>query len=199
MYRKVSLYTPTDDKHDLKKGLTFSIINDHYPSHFFDKKKWYNYNWYVSLTNKKRECLSQGTKTSLLTTNFISLFKKTLTKYSMIYNAKTFQWSMLLLLVICFQACKKDAISVRTEKAYYERVINPPGGWGGDGMGLRLKPNGSAILIEGGDMASEGRYRISGNKLTLRTTSRSEPYKFTIISEQEIHAETGEVLIFDRN
>jgi hypothetical protein len=104
----------------------------------------------------------------------------------------------LTLLVFSFSACKKDLISVKRQKDYYERVLIPPGGWGG-GMGLRLKPNGTAELIEGGDGVSEGNYRISGNKITFRTDSRSKPHYFTIISEQEIHAQTGEVLIFYDN
>jgi hypothetical protein len=103
-------------------------------------------------------------------------------------------FAVLILLVFSLNACKKDAISVKTEKAYYERVVLQPGDWY-TGMGLRLQPNGKATLIEGGDMASEGHYKIQGNKLTLRIEG-FKPRKFTIISEQEIHAETGEKLFF---
>jgi hypothetical protein len=104
--------------------------------------------------------------------------------------------AVLLALFMSFSACKKDAISVKTDKFYYERVVVPPGGWGG-GMSLLLKPNGTARLIEGGDIASDGNYSIKGNELTLRTGNRSDPYLFTIISEQEIQAETGEKLILE--
>ena len=106
---------------------------------------------------------------------------------------KIVPFGILILIIIPLNACKKDAISVKAEKFYYERVVLPPGGWGG-GMGLRLRPNGTAMLIEGGDIASEGTYNIRGSKLTLRIDG-TKPYKFTIISEQEIHAETGEKLL----
>jgi hypothetical protein len=103
-------------------------------------------------------------------------------------------FAVLILLVFSLNACKKDAISVKTEKAYFERVVLQPGDWY-TGMGLRLQPNGIATLIEGGDAASVGKYKIRGNKLTLNIVG-IKPFKFTIISEQEIHAETGEKLFF---
>lgn len=94
---------------------------------------------------------------------------------------------ILLTVLLSFGACRKDAISVKNEKHYTERVTN--------GMSLLLKPNGSAELIEGGDMVSKGNYKIKGNKLTLRSSNQSSDFNFTIISEQEIQSETGNRLI----
>ena len=116
----------------------------------------------------------------------------------MSHKAKTVQLIMLLLLIISFQACKKDAISVKKEKSYHERIDNPTGGWITEGMGIRMQRNGSATLIEGGDMASEGSYRINGDRITLKIPGY-KTLKFTIISEQEIHADSGETLYLSSN
>jgi hypothetical protein len=99
----------------------------------------------------------------------------------------------LLVLLITFSACKKDVFKVKTEMHYKEQVVAPEGGSGG-GMALTLKPNNSAILIEGGDQVALGGYKIQGKILIVKVDNVKE-YIFTIVSEQEIHARTGEKLI----
>lgn len=99
----------------------------------------------------------------------------------------------LIMLSLTFSACEKDAISVKSEKTYSENLPVPPGGWS-ISMSLTLRPNGTATLIEEGDMASEGSYKIKGNKLIFKTGSYPDDWKFTIISEQEIHAPGGQKL-----
>jgi len=57
---------------------------------------------------------------------------------------------------------------------------------------------GAATLIEGGDMASEGSYRINGDKIILKVPGH-KTIRFRIISEQEIHADSGEILFLSSN
>lgn len=99
----------------------------------------------------------------------------------------------LLAIMISFCACEKDAFKVKTEKHFKERVVLPEGRSGG-GMALTLKPNNSAILIEGGDLVALGGYQIKGKILIVKIDEVKE-YIFTIISEQEIQARTGQKLI----
>jgi len=101
---------------------------------------------------------------------------------------------MLVLLSLTFSACEKDAISVKSEKIYSENLPAEPGGWGSPSMSLTLRPNGTATLIEGGDMASEGRYKIKGNQIIFKSGSQLDDWKFTIISEQEIQSPFGHKL-----
>lgn len=100
---------------------------------------------------------------------------------------------VMLLLILSFSSCEKEAMSA-TKKSYSERKAIPPGGWG-DAMRLELNPNGTARLIENGDEASHGNYSIVGKKLIFKAGSLK--YMFTIISEKELLAETGERLILN--
>nr|WP_068886919.1 hypothetical protein [Pedobacter panaciterrae] len=104
----------------------------------------------------------------------------------------------VFVLFISFSACKKDLISVKTEKSYREPQTVSEGEWY-TGMVLTLRPNRTATLILGGDAACEGRYDIKGAKLTFKMSTQKEKYSFTIISEQEIHGENGEKLLLDVN
>ncbi|RZK24583.1 MAG: hypothetical protein EOO43_07400 [Flavobacterium sp.] len=101
---------------------------------------------------------------------------------------------ILMILSLTFSACKKDAISVKSEKVYSENLPALPGGWGSLSMSLTLRPDGTATLIEEGDMASEGKYKIKGQQLIFKTGSYPDDWKFTIISEQEIHSPSGKKL-----
>jgi hypothetical protein len=107
----------------------------------------------------------------------------------------TYSILILLFLSLTFSACKKDAISVESEKVYSENLPVVPGGWGSSSMSLTLRPNGTATLIEGGDMASEGKYKIRGHQIIFKTGSYSDDWKFTIVSEQEIHSPNGNKLM----
>ncbi len=98
-----------------------------------------------------------------------------------------------ILLSITFSGCKKDLISVESERRYSENLPLPPGGWG-IAMSLTIRPNGTATLVEEGDMASEGKYKIRGDKLIFKSASQVNDWKFSIISENEIHAPKGQKL-----
>ena len=95
----------------------------------------------------------------------------------------------VMFLLIFFSSCEKDAITVETEKSYAQPRTGPEGEWY-TGMSLTLKPNGKATLIEGGDMATDGRYDIKGKKINFNGGLFNK-YQFTIISEQEIQTESG--------
>lgn len=101
---------------------------------------------------------------------------------------------ILTFLSLTFSACEKDAISVKSEKRYSENLPAPQGGWGSLSMSLTLRPDGTATLIEEGDMASEGKYKIKGHQIIFKTGSYSDDWKFTIISEQEIRSPGGKKL-----
>ena len=107
----------------------------------------------------------------------------------------TFSIVILIFLSLTFSSCEKDAISVESEKTYAENLPASPYGWGSAAMGLTLRPDGTATLIEEGDMASDGKYKIKGNQLILKTGSYPDDWKFTIISEQEIHSPNGKKLM----
>lgn len=109
-------------------------------------------------------------------------------------TTRIFLFVSLIILSFTFNACKKDAISVKSEKTYSENLPQVPGGWGSLSMSLTLRPNGTATLIEEGDMASDGKYKIKGDKLIYKSGSYVKDWEFTIISEQEIHSPNGNKL-----
>ncbi|WP_256004991.1 hypothetical protein [Pedobacter deserti] len=107
---------------------------------------------------------------------------------------KIFFFFVPLILIVTLSACEKGVIAVKSDKIYRERLEPLPGGWGSLAMSIELKPNGKATLIEEGDMASEGTYKIKGDKLIMKNYSYTEPLTFKIISEEEIHSPSGKKL-----
>lgn len=101
----------------------------------------------------------------------------------------------LLLTVFCFTACKKDALKVNEEKHYVQTNAQTPSDpLLGTATDLTLKPNGRANILPGGDIVWTGDYDISGRKLTVTVAELNTKFLFTIISEEELHGEHGEVL-----
>lgn len=101
----------------------------------------------------------------------------------------------VLLLTICFTACKKDALKVNEEKRYAQTNAQPPTDpILGTAVHLTLKPNGRADILPGGDIVWAGSYDISGTKLTVKVDELDMKFRFTIVSEEELHGENGEIL-----
>ena len=100
----------------------------------------------------------------------------------------------LLIVMLSFGACKKDALEVKQDKTYVQVKDAPPTDLAGGGVDLTLKPDGTAIINPGGDIVWYGTYDISGNKITVKVQQTESKYKFTIVSNEEIHGEHGEVL-----
>jgi hypothetical protein len=103
---------------------------------------------------------------------------------------------LFLLLTVLFwlTSCKKDALKVKEQTKYFQ--INAPAPTGtlhATGISLELWPQGIAYINPGGhDFLWGATYKISGKKLTVK--SGDYLYKFTIVSEEELHGENGEIL-----
>jgi hypothetical protein len=100
----------------------------------------------------------------------------------------------LLVAVLCLNACKKAALEVKAEKRYAQALTTPATDLAGGGMTLTLKPGGTAGINSGGDIVWSGTYNISGKKITVKVPDMNTTYKFTVISDEEIHGEHGEIL-----
>ncbi|MBS7565801.1 hypothetical protein KHS38_15445 [Mucilaginibacter sp. Bleaf8] len=101
----------------------------------------------------------------------------------------------LLVLVLLLSACKKDALKVDEEK-HYEQVNASPSTDPiiGSAISLTLKPDGVGDIVPGGDIRWNATYKISGKKLTVAVKDIDHKFEFTIISDDEIHGENGEIL-----
>jgi hypothetical protein len=91
-------------------------------------------------------------------------------------------------------ACKKDALEVKQEKTFMQIKAQPATDLPGGGIVLTLKPDGTAGIDPGGDILWAATYKISGNKITVKLLDTNTKYKFTIVSDVEIHGENGEIL-----
>lgn len=101
---------------------------------------------------------------------------------------------IFLMLLTLTMGCKKDQLVVNEEKVYSEVGVgsNPSslGGWG-----LSLRPDGTADIVPGGDIAYRGTYNINGASIKVKTEQNSQTYTFKIISNTEIkEAKYGTVL-----
>lgn len=102
--------------------------------------------------------------------------------------------SVLLLIILCMGACKKDALQVNEEKEFIQVNAATATDLVGGGVDLLLKPNGIAGINPGGDIVWNATYDISGNKLPVKIKETNTKYQFTIISDEEIHGQNGEIL-----
>lgn len=98
------------------------------------------------------------------------------------YGLPAFIFLTLLTFTI---GCKKDQLVVNEEKVYSEVGAgsnpNSLGGWG-----LTLRPDGTADIVPGGDIAYRGTYKINGASINVKTEQNSGSYTFKIISNTEI-------------
>ena len=101
---------------------------------------------------------------------------------------------LTLMMFISLNACKKDALKVDTEKRYVGETSAPPTDLAGGAMSLVLKPGGVADINPGGDIVYRGSYDISGKKITVKIPDLEMKFRFTIITDQELEAESGEKL-----
>lgn len=100
----------------------------------------------------------------------------------------------LLIIMLSFGACKKDALEVKQQKTFVQVEVAPATDLPGGGINLTLKPDGTANINPGGDIVWSGTYDISGNKITVKVQQIDTKFKFTIVSDEEIHGEHGEIL-----
>jgi len=100
----------------------------------------------------------------------------------------------LLLMIVSISACKKDALEVKQEKEFIQVTLQPATDLAGGGIDLILKPDGTANINPGGDIVWSATYDISGKKITVTVQQTNSKYKFTVISDEEIHGDGGEIL-----
>ena len=106
---------------------------------------------------------------------------------------KTF--GCLLLMTLGLASCKKDALEVKEAKEF--RQVNAPPATDpllGTAMYLILKPNGAAGFLPGGDIVWTATYNISGKTINVKVPDINTRYKFSVISDEELHGENGEIL-----
>ena len=102
---------------------------------------------------------------------------------------------LLLILCVSLNACKKDALIVDEEKSYFQ--INAPAPVDpmlGTPIYLTLKPDGTGGFLLNGDIISEAKYKVRGNKIIVDVADLNKTFRFTIVSYTELHGEKGEIL-----
>ncbi len=101
----------------------------------------------------------------------------------------------ILSLLILFVGCKKDALTIESEKLYIQEIAVPATNPFAGPMSLSLKPGEIGDFSPGGDIMYRVTYNISGKNITFKVADLNRKYKFTIISEKELRAENGEILL----
>ncbi|MEP6612739.1 MAG: hypothetical protein ABJA76_12665 [Mucilaginibacter sp.] len=101
---------------------------------------------------------------------------------------------LMFIAVLSLNACKKDALEIKVEKTYAQARTAPATDLVEGGITLTLKPDGTAGINPGGDIVWSSTYDISGKKITVKVRDLNTTYKFTVISDEEIHGEHGEIL-----
>ena len=102
---------------------------------------------------------------------------------------------LLLILCVSLNACKKDALIVDEEKSYFQ--INGPAPVDptmGTSTYLILKPDGTAGFFPNGDIISLAKDKVRGNKIIVDVADLNKTFRFTIVSNTELHGEKGEIL-----
>lgn len=109
---------------------------------------------------------------------------------------------LMLFILLSLGACKKDALAVDEEKSYLQTNASATT----DPMfpapiRLTLKPNGIAsIAPSGSDIVYSATYKMNGDKITVTVNDfENMKFKFTVISDLELHGENGEILKLDKN
>jgi hypothetical protein len=101
--------------------------------------------------------------------------------------------NLMLFIVLSLNACKKDALVITQERTFVQ--VNAPMPIDpslGTAVHLTLKPGGKAEFLPGGDIVYEATYKIDGDKIIVDALNRT--FKFTVISNSELHGENGEIL-----
>lgn len=102
---------------------------------------------------------------------------------------------LILGIVLCLMACKKDALEIKEEKEYVQiNAPEPVFPYEGSIVILTLKPNGKADVLPGGDIVYRASYKIKGKKIKVEIADVSLRLTFTIVSPTELHGEHGEIL-----
>ncbi len=96
------------------------------------------------------------------------------------------------IMLLSFSACKKDKISVTTEKTYIQANHTPSGTYDG-GWQLTLTPEGIADIIPSGDIIYRGTYKVTGDKIKVKSDGGN--FEFKIITETALkEAKNGTIL-----
>jgi uncharacterized lipoprotein YehR (DUF1307 family) len=100
---------------------------------------------------------------------------------------------LILLIVLSLNACQKDALIVELEKIFIQiNAPKPTDPMLGTAMNLTLKPGGKADFLPSGDIIHEATYKIKGDKVLVQALNQT--FKFTVVSDLELHGENGEIL-----
>jgi hypothetical protein len=103
---------------------------------------------------------------------------------------------LILGIVSCLMACKKDALKIKEDKEYIQiNAREPVSAYENSAIYLTLKPNGKADVLPGGDIVYRASYKIKGKKIKVEIADISLRLTFTIVSPSELHGEHGEVLM----
>jgi hypothetical protein len=100
---------------------------------------------------------------------------------------------LLSLVILLSTACKKDALEVKEEKRFMQtnaHITDPMFG----AVSLTLRPNEQALINPGGDIVWSATYKISGKDLTVKVPDIDSKFKFSIVSDKELHGSNGEIL-----
>ena len=64
----------------------------------------------------------------------------------------------------------------------------------GTAIYLTLKPDGTGGFLLNGDIISEAKYKVRGNKIIVDVADLNKTFRFSILSDTELHVEKGEIL-----
>jgi hypothetical protein len=100
----------------------------------------------------------------------------------------------LLFIMIAFNACQKDALSVEENKTFREINVPPLSDPRfSNVMVVLLTPGGNAGISLGGDAIYPATYSINGKNLKIKDISHDKTYKLKIVSETDLEYE-GRIL-----
>lgn len=106
---------------------------------------------------------------------------------------------ILLIAPIGFLSCKKDALVVKKNMHYYQINTDPKDVDGIFSQSITLGPKGQAGFRPGGDIEYKATYKIKGKKITVTIKDPKLTSYFIIISDTELHAENGAILMLDKS
>lgn len=115
-------------------------------------------------------------------------------------TSTTHRLIILLVATICMVSCKKEALVVKKNMHYYQINTDPKDVDGIFSQSITLGPNGQAGFRPGGDIEYKATYKIKGKKITVTIIKDPKLTSyFTIISDTELHAENGAILMLDKS
>lgn len=104
---------------------------------------------------------------------------------------------LFILLLAIFTTCsKKESLPLCEDETTYSQVNAPPST---DpivqyGYRITLLDDDRVDILPGGDIVYRGTYSIKGNILEITVAQLDTKFKFTIISDNELHGEHGQIM-----